>query len=70
MPRSGHLAICSAMPGNVSKHQMCCVLSASMMAVLRQVTNELGMQLHSIEETFIDMARTLIAAGIAKPIEA
>ena len=39
-------------------------------AALCQVLKELGMQLHPAEETFVDMARTLIALGIAKPAKA
>ncbi|KAK9842312.1 hypothetical protein WJX81_005982 [Elliptochloris bilobata] len=34
-----------------------------------KVLKELGMQLHPVEETFVDMARTLIALGIAKPVK-
>ncbi len=35
-----------------------------------QVQKELGLQLHPPHETFVDMARTLIALGIAKPVKA
>ena len=38
--------------------------------VLRQVQKELGLALHPPRETFVDMARTLIALGIAKPVKA
>lgn len=37
---------------------------------LRQVQKELGLALHPPRETFVDMARTLIALGIAKPVKA
>ena len=36
--------------------------------VLLQVHKELGMTLTPIEETYIDMATTMIAVGVAKPM--
>ena len=42
----------------------------SPISVLRQMTQDLGMQLHAVEETFVDMARTLMALGIARPVKA
>ena len=44
--------------------------ASDLCAALWQVLKELGMQLHPAEETFADMARTLIALGIAKPVKA
>ncbi len=41
-----------------------------MQDVRLQVQKELGLQLHPPHETFVDMARTLIALGIAKPVKA
>ena len=39
---------------------------AGLMAL--QVHKELGLQLHPIEETYIDFATTLIQQGVAKPV--
>ena len=33
-----------------------------------QITKELGMKLTPIEETWTDMATTMIALGVAKPV--
>ena len=33
-----------------------------------QITKELGMTLTPIEETWVDMATTMIALGVAKPV--
>ena len=57
-------AMCQA-----AQNMVCCAC-ADLCAALRQVLKELGMQLHPVEETFADMARTLIALGIAKPVKA
>ena len=52
------------------EYRMCHAPGSDLSAALRQVLKELGMQLHPAEETFVDMARTLIALGIAKPVKA
>jgi len=46
------------------------VRTSTVQDVLRQVLKELGLQLHPPHETFVDMARTLITLGIAKPVKA
>lgn len=33
-----------------------------------QVEKELGLRMHPLKETYIDMATTLIQRGIAKPV--
>ena len=48
----------------------CPALGADLFAVPQQVQKELGMQMHAIEETFVDMARTLFTLGIARPVMA
>ena len=48
----------------------CPALGANPFAVPQQVLKELGMQMHAIEETFVDMARTLFTLGIARPVMA